>query len=328
VANDDVQAGLVAHRPALLRHCYRLLGSFAEAEDLVQDTLERAWKARASYAGQASVQRWLFAIATNGCLNALARRRRRRALPQLDRAPARGEEALGELETSHWITPAADASLFPDPAEAAESRETVALAFVALLQRLPPRQRAALLMKDVLGWPAEEIAGALGLTLSSVNSAIHRGRQATAGAAVATDEPPPAILRDFVRAWQARDLDALVALLRQDVVLAMPPHAAWFRGADAAAQFFRTQRFSAYWRGVVDVTPTRANGLPALAFLRVIEGAIRPHALMVARFVDQRVAEMTVFVGEGYFAGFDRNPPADRTISGGSMVMSEKGEPS
>lgn len=139
----DFQAALAAQRPALLRHCYRMLGSFAEAEDVVQDSSERAWKARASYRGNAPFERWLFTIATNGCLNALARRRRI-GLPQFEAEPAGSDYVLGELEPSRFVTPAADAQLFPDPETTTESREMVALAFVALLQRLPPRQRAAL----------------------------------------------------------------------------------------------------------------------------------------------------------------------------------------
>lgn len=169
----DLEAALAAHRAALLRHCYRLVGSHAEAEDLVQDALERAWRARDSYRGEAPVARWLFAIATNTCLNALARRRHR-SLPQLDGDPAAGDAGFGDREPERYITPAPDARLFPDPEEVAESRETVALAFVALLQRVPPRQRAALLLKDVLGWSADEIAGALELSVALVNSALDR----------------------------------------------------------------------------------------------------------------------------------------------------------
>src|SRR5215468_2545158 len=160
-------------RPELLRHCYRMLGSFEEAEDVVQEVLLRAWRSRDTYAGDAPLSHWLMRIATNACLNALTRGRRPRALPQLDRDP---DAPLAELEAATWVTPAPDAQLFPDPARAAETREQVALAFIALLQRLPPKQRAALLLKDVVGWSAEEIADALELTLFSVNSALHRAR--------------------------------------------------------------------------------------------------------------------------------------------------------
>jgi RNA polymerase sigma-70 factor (ECF subfamily) len=314
----DFAAALVEHRPLLLRHCYRMLGSFADAEDLLQDALERAWRARASYRGDAPLTRWLFAIATNACLNALAERRRR-ALPQLERAPAGDDYVLGELEVERWIGPAPDGRLFPDPGQAAESRETIALAFIALLQRVAPRQRAALLLKDVLGWPADEIATELGLSLASVNSALLRGRKAITRAADRADEPPTETLRELLRAWEAHDLDALVTLLRADVALAMPPHAVWLRGVESVARFFRTPRFTAYWSSGLGLVATRANGLPALAFYRAGER----HSIMVARFVDGKVAEMTVFIGEKYFFGFDL---PERTVSPPSRVMNVKGD--
>src|SRR5213595_2973899 len=192
------------HRPALLRHCYRMLGSFEEAEDVVQEVLLRAWRSRGTYAGDAPLSHWLMRIATNACLNALTRGRAR-ALPQLDRGPVQVGTPIEELEAATWVTPAPDTRLFPDPARAAEAREQVALAFIALLQRLPPKQRAVLLLKDVVGWPAEEIASALELTPSSVNSALHRARQTVATPPRdAHEEPPPAVLAAYVRSWEMR----------------------------------------------------------------------------------------------------------------------------
>lgn len=321
----DLEAGLTQYRPALLRHCYRMLGVYAEAEDLVQDSLERAWKARASYRSGVPLQHWLFRIATNACLNVLAQRGRL-GLPQLEGDSASGEFQQGEPEHSRFITPAADGRLFPDPAEASESRETIALAFVALLQRVPPRQRAALLMKDVLGWPAEEIAEALKISVSSLNSALHRGRQAIAHRESKADEPLPATLRDFIRAWETRDLDGLVALLRKDIVLAMPPHSIWFHGIDDVVRFFRSPQFRAFWSGGVRLALTRANGLPAFGFHRILpDGTQKQHSIMVARFLGGQVAEMTVFVGQGYFAGFDLPLTFDRTVSGATIVLKGKG---
>src|SRR5262249_52538283 len=152
-----------------------------------------------------------------------------------------------------------------DPARAAEAREQVALAFIALLQRLPPKQRAVLLLKDVVGWPAEEIASALDLTVSSVNSALHRARETVAAGAVderelhaAHEEPPPEVLAAYLRSWETRDVDTLVALLRNDVVFAMPPHATWFRGADAVRTFLVTPRFGTFWTRRLRITQTRA----------------------------------------------------------------------
>jgi RNA polymerase sigma-70 factor, ECF subfamily len=280
-----------------------MLGSFAEAEDLVQDSVEKAWKFRETYQGTAPVERWLYAIATNGCLNVLAQRRRR-GLPQLEQGPAGDVYRFGETEPERWVTPAPDDRLFPDASEVAETRQTVALAFIALLQRVPARQRAALLLKDVLGWSADEIAKELGLSVPSVNSAIHRGRQAVARVTAQADEPLPETIRAFVCAWETRNLEALVALLRKDVVLAMPPHALWFRGVAAITGFFRTPGFSAFWSSVERLAVTRANGLPAVAFHRTMDGQSNRHSVMAVRFVDERVAEMTTFLGPELLAGF------------------------
>ncbi|HVU52940.1 MAG TPA: RNA polymerase subunit sigma-70 [Polyangia bacterium] len=299
----ELRDAFARHRPDLLRHCYRMLGSFADAEDLVQDVLLRAWRARATYAGDAPLAHWLMRIATNACLTALARGRRRE-LPQLDREPG---HPLEELEAARWITPAPDAKLFPDPAAAAEAREEVALAFIALLQRLPPRQRAVLLLKDVVGWSSEEIAEALALTVSSVSSALHRARETVATRPRGPiDDPPPDALREYVRAWEARDLEALVARLKDDVVFAMPPHATWLRGREALTAFLRRPPFSARWARGLRATPTRANGLPAVVWYAPdADGAWRLHSLQVMRFEGALLAEATNFVGAGYLQGFD-----------------------
>lgn len=273
-----------------------MLGSYAEAEDALQEALERAWQARESFRGDASLRRWLYTIATNTCLNALAHRRAR-SLPELE-GPASLDFGLPEPDPERFITPAADARLFPDAEEQAETRESVTLAFVALLQRVPPRQRAALLMKDVLGWSAEEIAEALELSVPAVNSALHRAREAVKRDEARHDEPPPETLRGFVRAWEMRDLDALVAMLRDDVTLSMPPWPLWLQGAARVVQFFRLPRFDVFWGPGVRLLLTRANGRPALAFYRRSEsGLLTAHSLMIARFADGRAAELTAFIG-------------------------------
>lgn len=326
----DFEAALAAHRPSLLRHCYRMLGSFAEAEDLLQDSLERAWRARESYRGEAPLKRWLFTIATHTCLNALEKRKRL-TLPQFERAASGADFVIDEGEPSAFITPAPDERLFPDPSERLESRESVALAFVALLQKVPPKQRAALLMKDVLGWSAEEIAEALGLSLSSVNSALHRAREATArlgdpAELRSTDEPTPDLLQRFVQAWESHDLDGLIALLRQDVELAMPPYEMWFRGTEAVRAFFRSPRFAAFWSAGVRLVPLRVNGAPGFAFYRAAdEDTLKLHSIMVARFRGGLVEAMDVFVGPTYFAKFDLPSTIDRTVLGTPVVMMGKG---
>jgi len=311
-ANDKPEApasaeAFAAHRTELLRHCYRMLGSFAEAEDVVQEVLLRAWRSRDTYAGDAPVAHWLMRIATNACLNVLTRDRTR-ALPQLDREPVAADATFFAVEAATWVTPAPDARLFADPARAAEAREDVALAFIALLQRLPPRQRAVLLLKDVLGWQAEEIAATLAMTVSSVNSALHRARESVmARPRGQGTDPAPEILRAYVRSWETRDLATLVSLLRDDVVFAMPPHAAWFRGATVVEAFLQTPRFSSFWASGLRALATRANGRPAVAWYAAKDGdgVFRLHSLHVMRFVDDRVAEATNFIGADYLFGFD-----------------------
>jgi RNA polymerase sigma-70 factor (ECF subfamily) len=323
---SDLQAAFAVHRPALLRHCYRMVGCYAEAEDLVQDALQRAWDARTSYRGEASLKSWLYTIATNVCLNALAWRRRL-SLPQLERDPAEDDLAIGDQEPERFITPAPDARLFPSPEALSESRESVALAFIALLQRAPARQRAALLMKDVLGWSAEEIAEAMDLSVGAVNSALHRGRQAVARDPGPVEEPSRATLQRFVRAWETRDLDGLVALLRNDSTLVMPPYPGWFRGVDSLVRFFESQRFSAFWAGGVQLIGTRANGLPAFAFYRSAQhGTFAAHSIMVARFLEGRAAEMTVFLGSSNFPVFDLHLTLDRTVFAGELVIRDRGD--
>ncbi|MEQ9497056.1 MAG: RNA polymerase subunit sigma-70 [Deltaproteobacteria bacterium] len=297
---SDFERDLAEHRPAILRHCYRMTGAFAEAEDRTQETMERAWRARASFGGRSTLLRWLYAIATNVCLNGIARKKR--SLPHLVQGPAAPDERLERTEHERWITPAPDDRLFPD--EALESKETVALAFVALLQRVPPRQRAALIMKDVLGWSADEIAQSLELTTSAVNSALFRARQTVTREDGPHHEPAPETVRAFVQAWMERDLDALVALLKDDVTLAMPPYAAWFEGVASVERFLASRSFTAFWEQVTTVASTRANGRPAFGYFREDDRA-GAYALMVTRFDADRVAEMVVFVEGDRFPAFE-----------------------
>jgi RNA polymerase sigma-70 factor (ECF subfamily) len=304
--SSEFTEAFVRHRPDLLRHCYRMLGSFADAEEVVQEVLLKAWRARETYAGDAPMLHWLMRIATNTCLNQLTRGQAR-GLPQLEHAAAAAGTPIESLEASHWVSPAPDSRLFPDPAEAAETRESVAIAFIALLQRLPPKQRAVLLLKDVVGWSSEEIAAALELTVSSVSSALLRAREGVAARPRGkVEDPPDEVLRNYIRSWQERDLDALVALLKEDVVLAMPPHATWFQGAESLRRFFATPRFASFWSRGLRLSVTRANGLPALAFYaRDPDGLHRLHSIQVVRFEQGQLAEAVQFIGATYLRGFD-----------------------
>lgn len=300
----DFRTELIGHRPELLRHCYRMLGSFADAEDLVQDVLLKAWNAKTSYAGQAPLSHWLMRIATNACLNELSARRRR-GLPQIDIDAAAPSAPLELREAREWVTPAPDASLFTEPSQAAEARESVALAFIALLQRLPPRQRAVLLLKDVLGWSAAEVAASLELSLGSVNSALHRARQTLAAPSTPpASEPSPERVRAYLRSWEQHNVDAMVTLMRDDIVFAMPPHATWFRGPAAVERFLRGREFGERWAAGFRVLPTHANGNVAFAFYRRAAGVYLPSSLQVVRWVDDRIAELTAFVGPDYHRGF------------------------
>ena len=282
-----------------------MLGSFADAEDLVQETLLRAWRARATYSADAPLLNWLMRIATNACLTHLDRRAPRH-LPQFDRAAADRDAPFESLEASYWVTPAPDEALFRDPQETLEAREKVALAFIALLQRLPPSQRAVLILKDVVGWSADEIARTLDQTVSSVNSALHRAR----GSMCATpkqpaEDPPHEVLREYIRCWEEQDLQGLVSCLHADIVFAMPPFTNWFRGAGAIRGFLQSQQFVPFWSRGLAARETHANGRPALVWYTPrSDGVWRPHSIHVMQFEGPLLKEAINFIGGLYLAGF------------------------
>lgn len=302
---DDFLERISAYRPDLLRHCYRMLGSFADAEDLVQDSLLRAWNGRDSYANQAPLVHWLMRIATNACLNELVARHRR-GLPQLDHPAAVGMVPLEERRVCEWVTPAPDAKLFGEPARQLEERESVALAFLALLQRLSPRQRAVFLLKEVLDWSVAEIGAALDMTVGSVSSALHRARATiTAPVSPRGSEPTTETLQAYVRSWEQRDVSAMVALMRDDISFAMPPYSTWFRGRVNVERFLRGPELGARWSAGFRVLTTRTNGELGLAFYRGDGTAYVASSLQVVRFVDDRLAEIVAFLGPESLRGFE-----------------------
>jgi RNA polymerase sigma-70 factor (ECF subfamily) len=311
------------HRRELQVHCYRMLGSFADAEDALQDTLLAAWQGFARFEERASLRTWLYRIATNRCLNVLRSASRRPAkewnIPKVEPPePTR----LGEVV---WLEPYPD-TLFegavdapPGPEARYEQAESISLAFVTALQVLPPRQLAVLILRDVLGFRASEVASMLDMTVESVNSALKRARaslQRRWPTAVGHEPPPAAgspaedaIVAKFVRAWQSADLDALVALLTDDVFMSMPPMPFEYEGQDVVAGFC-AGLFGAGRR--FDLVPTRANGQPAFgAYLRTPTGISHGTGLYVLTLSGDRICAMTRFDNSGLpWFGLPRSLPS------------------
>ncbi|HEU5469859.1 MAG TPA: sigma-70 family RNA polymerase sigma factor [Actinophytocola sp.] len=287
-------------RPELLAHCYRILGSVHDAEDLVQETYLRAWRAFDRFEGRSSVRRWLYKIATMACLTALERRSRR-PLPSGLGAPADDHRvAVADGDPSvPWLQPAPDA-LLGDPADVVAGRIGVRLAFIAALQHLPARQRAVLTLRDVLAFSTAEVAEMLGTTTAAVDSTLRRARSRMADAGPVADvlaEPDQQVQRTlldgYVDAFVRADLNALTTLLRADVEVEMPPTPTWFTGRRAvigflAARILRPGR----WR----LVPTRANGQPAaVCYERTADGRYEPHGIQVLTLIDTRIARITAF---------------------------------
>ncbi len=318
--HDAFERLVEPYRRELLVHCYRFFGGLEDAEDMLQETLLRAWRGLPGFAGRASLRAWLYKIATNACLDALDRRRVR-SLPNLTTPPAAPGQALpAPVLDPVWLDPLPDAALegvpagpAADPEAAYEARENVTLAFLAVLQQLPGRQRAALILRDVLGFSANETAQMLDMSTAAVNSALQRARTALGGR-VQRPAPPPAegqlaeLLQRYVHAWETADSASLVRLLRDDVVLTMPPFALWFRGRADVRAFLDGFLFArADAAGRFRLLPTRANSAPAFAvYERGAEGAYRPSALQVLRLAGGEIAQIDDFITAepAFFARF------------------------
>jgi RNA polymerase sigma-70 factor (ECF subfamily) len=321
---DGFAAAIDAHRRDVVLLCYRFLGSLAEAEEAAQETALRAWRGRAAFRGEASVRTWLHRIAARVCLDLLRTRRARRLPPDVVDHPADPADPPAPPETEiAWLEPLPDDIVAGaggragsiDPAARFDLRESVSLAFIAALQVLPPRQRAVLLLRDVLAWTARETADALDMTVPAANSALHRARaamQAThhrtgreAVASAAPDNPAVRRLLDaYVRAWQSDDVDGLVATMRADVRLAMPPSPSWYEGRAAVEAGMRRWIFGAL-RPVAGyaVRSTIANGQPAAVFAPA-DDADHPLGVQVLDVADGRVAAITVFLDGAIAARF------------------------
>jgi RNA polymerase sigma-70 factor (TIGR02960 family) len=295
LTEGDLAALSARHRRELHLHCYRMLASFEEAEDAVQETLLRAWRARATFADVGNARAWLYRIATNACLDALKRRGRR---PQT-------VESFGEVP---WIQPYAD-SLLDDTV----ARETVELAFLAVIQLLPPRQRAVLIMRDVLEWSAAETADALEMSVAGVNSALQRAKatlreqdeQRFAHRTTEPSEEETELLRRFIDAHERADFAGQAELLREDVLVTMPPNPMRYQGLADVAELQERAKGLGTWRFV----PIAANRMPAAAsYLRAPgEDTFRAFKIDVLRVEDGRIAEITTFNAD-LFEAFGLGP--------------------
>ena len=317
--DEDAFAGLIApYRRELQAHCYRMLGSAVDAEDALQDALLGAWRGLPRFERRSSLRSWLYTIATNACLRAIERRPKR-VLP-IDYGPPADphDPTLGPLTESVWIGPYPDAML----AEAAspdaryEQREAVELAFIAALQHLSARQRAVLILRDVLGFSARETAEVLETTPVSVDSALQRAHRAVdarlpersqqATLSSLADAELKQVVEDFVAAWEQADVEALVSMLAQDAVFAMPPEPAWFAGAQAIGTFLAALPLAPA-APRIRLLRTEANGQLAFANYSWSKqlGAFLPHAITVLALRGTKIAELTVFRSAEAFDGFE-----------------------
>ena len=298
----ELEPRLAEHRSEIRGYCYRMLGSSFEAEDATQETFVRAWKGYDRFEGRSALRSWLYRIATNVCFDML-NGRNRRARP-MDLGPvSSGDAPIGTtLPEETWIEPIPDGAVEPvgaDPADLAVSRESIRLAFVAALQHLPPRQRAVLILREVLRWKADEVAELLGTSVPSVNSALQRARATLAtsdvGSSSSMDEEHEELLGRYVEAFERYDIESLVTLLHDDALHTMPPYPVWLQGPDDIGKFMLGQ--GAACRGS-RLVATSANGCPAFGQYRPAASGEGhdPWSLQVLDIVDGRIAGITYFL--------------------------------
>ena len=305
-----------AYRRELLVHCYRMLGSLHDAEDLVQETLLRAWEKRAALTSPTSYRAWLYRIATNLCLNMLTRVPKRSLPPDTHPVTDPTRPAPPRLREPIWLEPFPDdllADAYSDPQDRALQRERISLAFLVALQHLTPAQRAVLLLREVLEWPAVEVAEWLDLSVPAVNSALQRARQTLHqrsqenGSETPVAQPRPQLqnlLDRYMALWQQADVPGLVALLQEDAWLTMPPLPAWFQGRTDIATLLKLRVFTPdkQWQ----MLPTRANGSPAFGLYqrKVEEGGYRPSSLWVLGVEGEQIGSIVVFLDMASFTAF------------------------
>jgi RNA polymerase sigma-70 factor (ECF subfamily) len=301
----DLDARLEQHRIELTAHCYRMLGSSFEAEDAVQETMVRAWRGYEGFEGRAALRSWLYRIATNVCLDML-NGRQRRARPMDLASPSSYDTPVGERTSeATWVLPVADGRVLPgdgDPAELAVARETIRLAFIAALQHLPPRQRAVLLLRDVVRWKATEVAELLDTTDASVNSALQRARSTIAAAnitdteaAMPMDDEQQELLSRYVDAFERYDMESLTSLIHEDATQSMPPYELWLSGRDQILAFWQGQGAGCEGSRLV---PAVANGRPAFGQYKPSETGVGHDAwaLQILDIADGQLVELSFFL--------------------------------
>ena len=305
VATQDVAGQLELHRRELTGYCYRMLGSPFEAEDAVQETMLRAWKAIDRFEGRSALRSWLYRIATNVCLDMLNGKERRIRPLELG-------DPLGEFA---WVQPIADAKIAPDggdPAQLAEERETLKLAFVAALQHLPPQQRAVLILREALRWRANEVAELLETSVASVNSALQRARATLEANDVSAEATPSAesadaeLLARYVDAFERYDMEALTALIHEDATQSMPPFALWLDGREDIAAWHVGPGHECRDSRLV---PLAVNGSPAFAAYKPApDGSHRPFSVQVLDLAGDKIARITYFLDTSLFERFGLPP--------------------
>ena len=309
-------------RRELLAHCYRMLGSVHDAEDLVQETYIRAWRSYDKFENRSSLRTWLYRIATNVCLTALDGRERRPLPVGLGNPDADPGDPLDERLEVPWLEPVPDAMTGADPASVVTGRETIRLALIAALQHLPPRQRAVLILRDVLKWRAAEVAELLETSTPAVNSILQRARAQLEQVAPREDtvvEPTEAAQRDlldkYVSAFEAKDISAIVALFTKDAVFDMPPYAVWYKGPANIGKHLAD--VCPVGPGEMRLIPVTANGQPGFGtYWRDAEGVYRPFNLVVLTLSAQGITHSTSFFDLKLFETFGLPPVYPEEVSG------------